>query len=338
MAKLGKRERRNKIIAQTFGPESTVVAVKDTSFLKELARVNGIDNNLDILDTDGVPDWMAGYNVKCLFNNVILTEETRRKFRVHFGVEAASTKVGFRKAIDESAERQFTALMCNIEEDIDYLIEEQPRKVDFKAFCIEAGFPKKVVSKAEEELRVRLKELYLAKEGKIFGFAAYTKVGFNNLIAGYESIIRQLESYKEVHQHEMKINKLIEVSNKRKGKPEIFEHLKFQRDDLKLGIVSIAPSTVNGAKKLVVYNTKYKQLGFYVAGDSTPLMISRTSIAGYNEILSLKVRIKSPEKELIGMQKWTDAQFTKFFNNQKATKTQQSSRINEDTLMVKVYR
>jgi hypothetical protein len=171
------------------------------------------------------------------------------------------------------------------------------------------------------------------------------------------------EQLKEAYKHNSRknVNKLIEFYNsvmaaceqiaaeakvlkkpraaKVKPAEELVKKLKFMLSDTKLGITSAPPATIIGSQGVVVFNTKTRKIGYYIAKSSTGLGVKNSSITEFTDKSTQKTLRKPPEQIKEFKEQNTQKRFeTWFVKNVKTTETQLNGRFNEDTVILKVYK
>ena len=171
------------------------------------------------------------------------------------------------------------------------------------------------------------------------------------------------EQLKEAYKHNSRknVNKLIEFYNsvmsaceqiaaeakvlkkprtaKIKPAEELVKKLKFMLSDTKLGITSAPPATIIGSQGVVVYNTKTRKIGYYIAKSTSGLGVKNSSITEFTDKSTQKTLRKPPEQIKEFKEQNTQKRFeTWFAKNVKTTETQLNGRFNEDTIILKVYK
>ena len=171
------------------------------------------------------------------------------------------------------------------------------------------------------------------------------------------------EQLKEAYKHNSRknVNKLIEFYNsvmaaceqiaaeakvlkkpraaKVKPAEELVKKLKFMLSDTKLGITSAPPATIIGSQGVVVYNTKTRKIGYYIAKSSSGLSVKNSSITEFTDKSTQKTLRKPPEQIKEFKEQNTQKRFeTWFVKNVKTTETLLNGRFNEDTIILKVYK
>ena len=171
------------------------------------------------------------------------------------------------------------------------------------------------------------------------------------------------EQLKEAYKHNSRknVNKLIEFYNsvmsaceqiaaeakvlkkpraaKIKPAEELVKKLKFMLSDTKLGITSAPPATIIGSQGVVVFNTKTRKIGYYIARTSAGLSVKNSSITEFTDKSTQKTLRKPPEQIKEFKEQNTQRRFeTWFAKNVKTTETVLNGRFNEDTIILKVYK
>lgn len=116
--------------------------------------------------------------------------------------------------------------------------------------------------------------------------------------------------------------------------------LKFKATDDRYAIASIPPANIIGAKAVVVFNTKTRKIGMYVAeATSQVLGVKGTAIVGFDEKKSIQKTLRKPDMQIkdfknVGTLKRTEV----WLNDIKTTGTMLNGRINADVMILKAYK
>ena len=154
------------------------------------------------------------------------------------------------------------------------------------------------------------------------------------LIEFYETIMAACEQI-AAEQKVMKKPRATKV----KPAEQIVAKLKFQLSDTKLGITSAPPASIVGAQSMVVFNTKTRKIGYYIATSSAGLSVKGTSIVNFTEKSTQKTMRKPPEQIKEFKEQNTQKRFeTWFAKNVKTTETVLNGRFSEETVILKVYK
>ena len=137
---------------------------------------------------------------------------------------------------------------------------------------------------------------------------------------------------------EAKVNK---KPRAKKVKPaeDLVKKLKFKTSDDKLGIVSVPPAQLVKAQSVLVYNTKTRKVGLYVAKNSEGFGIKGTTLLNYTDMSSQKT-LRKPAEQLKELKEQnTQKRIETWYNKSvKTTETKLNGRFNEDTIILRVYK
>ena len=135
--------------------------------------------------------------------------------------------------------------------------------------------------------------------------------------------------------------KVLKKPRAKKIKPaeELVKKLKFCVKDDKLGIVSVPPAGLIGAQCAVVYNVKTRKLAYVISKDSSGLSVKGTSLLNFTD-KSYQKTLRVPASQIKEFKEQnTQKRFETWFSkNIKTTETVFSGRMNEDTIILKVFK
>lgn len=135
--------------------------------------------------------------------------------------------------------------------------------------------------------------------------------------------------------------KVLKKPRAKKIKPveELVKKLKFKLTDDKLGITSVPAAQLVGAQGAVVFNSKTRKLGYYIAKSSAGLNVKGTSIIDFTD-KSFQKTLRTPSNQLREFKEQnTQKRFeTWFAKNIKTTETVLNGRVNLDIILLKVYK
>jgi hypothetical protein len=135
--------------------------------------------------------------------------------------------------------------------------------------------------------------------------------------------------------------KVLKKPRKKKFKSaeDLTKKVKFKLSDDKLGIASVPVSQIIGAQGVVVYNTKNRKIGYYISSGIAGLNIKGASITDYTPKSIQKTLRKPPEQLKEFKEQNTQKRFeTWFAKNVKTTETALNGRLNQDIIILKVYK
>jgi hypothetical protein len=122
------------------------------------------------------------------------------------------------------------------------------------------------------------------------------------------------------------------------SKEKLIAKLKYKESDPSIGIASVNPISIVGADTLWVYNVKNRKLGIYHADAMLGgLTVKGSAVVGFDASSSTQKTIRKPEQLLKGMDRLSKTKFQKLYEGVNATETKLNGRINEHTILVKVF-
>ena len=122
------------------------------------------------------------------------------------------------------------------------------------------------------------------------------------------------------------------------SKEKLIAKLKYLERDDKLQIVSVNPLELLDASEVWVYNTKTRKLGKYVADEYAKILgVKGTTLVGYDESKSIQKTLRKPADTLKEFKKASKVKLRKFLDEIKTTDIKLNGRLNNDTIILKVY-
>jgi len=165
------------------------------------------------------------------------------------------------------------------------------------------------------------------------GYRHVSRKNIKKLIEFYESIMAACEQIAA----EAKVLKKPRTA-KIKPAEDLVKKLKFLLSDTKLGITSVPPAGLIGAQGAVVYNTKTRKIGLYVSKTSAGLGVKGTTITDFTE-KSFQRTLRKPELQLKEFKEQnTQKRIETWFSKIKTTETVLNGRMNEDIVLLKVFK
>jgi hypothetical protein len=134
--------------------------------------------------------------------------------------------------------------------------------------------------------------------------------------------------------------KVIKKPRARKVRPaeDLVKRVKFKVSDDKLGIASIPPAQLVKAQTAVVYNTKTRKLGLYYAINSEGFGIKGTTITNFTE-KSFQKTLRKPDIQLKEFKEQnTQKRVETWFSKIKTTETAMNGRMNEEIVLLKIFK
>lgn len=108
-----------------------------------------------------------------------------------------------------------------------------------------------------------------------------------------------------------------------------------KHDETKL--VSVKPIDLIGAVAAMVYNTKTRKLGIYIAEDGAGFNIKGTSIIGFDEVKSVQKTLRKPVEQLAEFKKVAKRSLMPKFDEIKSVATKMNGRFSDQIVIIKVF-
>ena len=134
--------------------------------------------------------------------------------------------------------------------------------------------------------------------------------------------------------------KVMKKPRAKKIKPaeELVAKLKFKLTDDKLSATSVPSAGLIGAQAAIVYNSKTRKIGLYIAKTSSGLSVKGTSIIDFTE-KSLQKTLRKPAEQLKDLKlQNTQRRVEAWIGAIKATDTVLNGRMNADIMILKVFK
>jgi hypothetical protein len=125
---------------------------------------------------------------------------------------------------------------------------------------------------------------------------------------------------------------------KAKSPDDLVKKLKFKSSDSTYGITSVPASGLIGGLLAVVFNTKNRKLGVYVANDNDGFGVKGTGLTNYNEHQSVQKTLRKPAEALAIFKRTTKAKTVREFEAIKTTDIKLNGRFNEDTIILAIFK
>lgn len=222
------------------------------------------------------------------------------------------------------------------EEFEDQLIEGKTADPKAYEYLHAQNVPQAMLSKILTIFETHRNEILEAREGKCEqlkeAYSHFKAADYKRYEAFYTALFEGFAQYGQVK----KATKKASV-RKPPQKEKVVRNLKFLKQDAGLKLVSISPVDIIGAQTLWVYNTKYRKLGKYVADDFGALGVKGTTIVGYSESKSIQKTLRKPEQQIKEFMSTNKAGLRKYLESMKTTEVKLNGRINQETILLKVY-
>jgi len=229
-----------------------------------------------------------------------------------------------------------SSIIGDMEEELDKFFTNDYSS-DFKPYDymkkndIKAVYASKIAS-FYEPLKNELQEALTGKDAQLKeGYSRLYKPQLRKYLEFVSTIISDAESIAQINKTTRKTRK-----PKEKSATQITSKMKYLKESIPYKIASIDPTKIIKAQTLIIFNTKYKKLGIYVAADSNGLSIKGTTIINYDTEKSISKTLRKPEDVLPSVLNNGKLAFNKTFNGIKTAPSALNGRITGDTILVRI--
>jgi hypothetical protein len=125
---------------------------------------------------------------------------------------------------------------------------------------------------------------------------------------------------------------------KQKSAVDLVSKLQYQKEYSPLKIVSVNPADIIGAQQLWAYNTKYRKLTQYVASGPNGLQVNKATFEGYDVETSATKRVRKPEDAIKAVLSAGKVSLRRIMEDIKTQAEPAKSRINNDTILLRVIK
>lgn len=164
-------------------------------------------------------------------------------------------------------------------------------------------------------------------------YSRHARKNIRKLIDFYESVLTACDQIAAEA-------KVVKKPRAKKVKPaeELVKRVKFKVGDDKLGITSVPPAQLVRAQSAVVYNAKTRKLGLYYAMSSEGFGVKGSTLTNFTE-KSFQKTLRKPDVQLKEFKDQnTQKRMETWFSKIKTTETTMNGRMNEDLIILKVFK
>ena len=331
----------------TFGAKDFV------GFVVEYMKLKNYSKN-DIADLRRAQDWMCtpamGALARMITNGVTIIPESSVDWLNNRIREVIARGVSHRDPAEEKKEtpkvtvsvadrvrEKLHTMIGEIEGEVDAFVEGGYKPTAFKPFDFMKANDIKAAQAAKiAEFYMPLRdELLLAATGKDpqvkEAYARLNKTQIKNYMEFIDSIINNAQLLSQVQKAVRKTRK-----PKEKSATQLTSKMKFMKESPTFKIASIDPTKIIKAQMLVVFNTKYRKLGVYVAADANGLSVKGTAITNFDPEQSTQKTLRKPEEILKAVLMNGKLAFNRTYGGIKTASSSMNGRINSDTILLKV--
>ncbi len=180
----------------------------------------------------------------------------------------------------------------------------------------------------------RTAEIEEAAEGKnkdlTEGYSNFTKPELKRFATFHRNILSACDMMQEVAKVERAPRKKKPVSQEK-----LVSKLKYKKEDAGLGIVSLNPVHIVGAKEVWTYNTKTRKLAHYKATDERGLTVKGASLENYSAESAEKT-LRKPVEQLAEFKKTSKVKLRTFLKDLSTVDIPAGGKLNENHIILRI--
>ena len=169
-------------------------------------------------------------------------------------------------------------------------------------------------------------------EQAVEGYAHLTRPELNRRIKICETILSDLDRVKSA----AKANRTVRIKRPITADKQVAK-VKYKKEDSDFKLVSITPVMIIGKKRLLTFNTKYKELCEYVTEDPKGFTIKGTTIKNYDTDTSRSVKLRKANEFLNIAQNKTPRQIDVAWKGLTTKTNKPTGRLNAETILLRVF-
>lgn len=164
---------------------------------------------------------------------------------------------------------------------------------------------------------------------------AYEHISIKDLKARITLLEGFLTDIGQMKQSNNANRKITIKTSKRKGADKQVEKLKYQKENVEFKLTSINPMRVPGKMNAYFFNTKTRQLYVYTSSSPDGLIVSGSTIKGFDQKKSFVLKLRKPEDIIPNVMSKTPLQILTMIDGIKAQKKTPSGRVNDQTIILR---
>jgi hypothetical protein len=161
-------------------------------------------------------------------------------------------------------------------------------------------------------------------------FSYLSKPALKNRIKALENLETQVDKYRS------EIGKTKKTRKKKAQDPvKVVKNLKYEVENKDFNIKSISPVKILDARKVYLFNSKYRKLT-YLESDAL-LEVKGSTIKNFNVEKSYTMTLRKPEEALDILTTKTEKQIEKYINGLTTKKVDAKGRVNDKTIILRKF-
>jgi hypothetical protein len=308
------------------------------------------NNNYNLVDVKSLPDYdfLSVGKIAYMFNNDRFVDDTLKEYfdnKIFDLVNQVVSKEEESKKISEYDEEKLSAHDKNRLTYLEFYSDiEKLYKEDNPEEKIQEIISKRPNIQVLKMLEDHFQQSVIDWNTDLNSFSkrdkSEAKSNFENYLKNSELTLKIVQSSLINLENAKSANRKTRKARTPKKVPatKLIEKLSYKKEDKEFNLVSINPENIIGAKILLIFNTKTRKFGYFNASDANGLSIKGTTIINFDENNSLCKTLRKPSEQIPELSGSTAKRMETQFKTIKAVDTKLKGRINEDVLLLKIYR
>lgn len=161
-------------------------------------------------------------------------------------------------------------------------------------------------------------------------YSCYTKIELKKFGQFYDNLMKACSMLQEVAKVERAPRKKKPISH-----DKLVSKLKYKKEDTALGVVSVNPVQIVGAKEVWVYNTKTRKLAQYKTANEQGLTVKGTGLVNFSTD-SMEKTLRKPAEALAEFKKASKVKLRTFLKDLSTLDVQASGKLNEHHVILRI--
>lgn len=285
-----------------------------------------------IIDRGGIlPSYLEGridMRLKDAYTNYCSEIITVPEERHSHNISSIEQK---KSSIYDRVKARVDTFLCELE---GYLDDD--RTIDLYDKMVKFQYPANNIKQIIDLLQPRRDEIALVLSGELKeGYDHLSKSELKNILSVYDRWISDAKRYgsnQKKIRNKLKVPKTVPID-------KLIKHVKYQSESKEHKIVSIPPAQIVGATEVWLYNTRYGNLTVIRANSDKGLSFKASKVINFNAELSMTKKVaRKADYFLKEVMSRTKAKLKSLMNEAKTKPGTLAERINENTLILRVFR
>lgn len=229
----------------------------------------------------------------------------------------------------------FNKMYEDISYEIDKIFIDKNHTFDVKNYIMINQIPVNISRMVGLEFKSLIEEIKNVYNGddEILNesYAKLGKIHLRKLNEFFVNLDLVLSEFSVQKKRRIRKKKIIPISK------QIFK-LKYKKEFPELNLISVSPKELIGSTMVLLYNIKYKIIYYLQCNDSSKLEVQGTTINGWDQTISTGKRLRKPDLQIPNLISLAKKSLIKDFNKIKTKSLCVKGRMNEDVVILKIFK